>query len=63
MEKQNKNLFNLNKKFTLITGACGLLGEQHSIALSQINSNLVLIDINEKKGLKLKKKLNQKFKN
>ena len=55
MEKLNKNLFDLSKRYTLITGACGLLGEQHSLALSLINSNLILIDIDEKKGLQLKK--------
>lgn len=63
MEKLNKNLFDLSKRYTLITGACGLLGEQHSLALSLINSNLILIDIDEKKGLQLKKKLTKRFKN
>ena len=55
MAKQNNNLFDLSNKYSLITGACGLLGEQHSIALSKINSNLILIDINLKKGTNLKK--------
>ena len=63
MEKLNKNLFDLKNKFTLITGSCGLLGEQHATALSLINSNLILVDINKKKGLKLEKKLNEKFNN
>ena len=64
MVKQNNNLFDLSSKYALITGACGLLGEQHSIALSKINSNLILVDINSKKGLGLKKKIKKKtFKN
>ena len=63
MEKLNKNLFDLKNKFTLITGSCGLLGEQHATALSLINSNLILVDINKKKGLKLEKKLNERFNN
>lgn len=63
MEKLNKNLFDLKNKFTLITGSCGLLGEQHATALSLINSNLILVDINKKKGLKLEKRLIKKFNN
>ena len=63
MVKQNSYLFNLSGKYTLITGACGLLGEQHSIALGEINSNLILVDIDSKKGIKLEKKLKKKFKN
>ncbi len=63
MEKQNNLLFDLSKKYSLITGACGLLGEQHAIALSEINSNIILVDINKKKGLILKKKLIKKYSN
>ena len=61
MEKLNKNLFDLKNQYALITGSCGLLGEQHAAALSLINSNLILVDINKKKGLKLEKKLKKKF--
>jgi len=61
MEKLNKNLFDLKNQYTLITGSCGLLGEQHATALSLINSNLILVDINKKKGLELEKKLKKKF--
>jgi|TARA_Y100000992_G_scaffold294702_1_gene254765 NAD(P)-dependent dehydrogenase (short-subunit alcohol dehydrogenase family) len=63
MEKQSNSLFDLSNKFSLITGACGLLGEQHAVALSEINSNLILVDINDKKGLILKKKLVRKYSN
>ena len=41
--------FNLQKQYSLITGASGLLGEQHAIALLEINSNIILTDINYKK--------------
>ena len=44
MEKKN-----YNNKYFLITGAAGLLGYEHAIALLQINYNLVLTDINLKK--------------
>jgi short-subunit dehydrogenase len=38
--------FNLENKYSLITGASGLLGEQHAIALLMLNSNVILTDIN-----------------
>lgn len=38
--------FELNGKTSLITGAAGLLGFEHSCALLENNSNLVLTDIN-----------------
>ena len=63
MARQNKTLFDLSGKYTLITGSCGLLGAQHSIALSKINSNLVLVDIDKKQGLKLKNKLKKVYSN
>ena len=49
--------FNLRGKYSLITGACGLLGEQHAIALLMINSNIILTDINLNKLIFLKRKL------
>ena len=48
--------FNLRGKYSLITGACGLLGEQHAIALLMINSNIILTDINLNKLIFLKRK-------
>ena len=38
--------FNLQGKYSLITGASGLLGEQHAIALLMLNSSVILTDIN-----------------
>ena len=56
MEKKN-----YNNKYFLITGAAGLLGYEHAIALLQINYNLVLTDINLKKLKKHKKVLKKLF--
>jgi NAD(P)-dependent dehydrogenase (short-subunit alcohol dehydrogenase family) len=53
--------FNLKNNYSLITGASGLLGEQHAIALLGISSNIVLTDINYKKLITLKKKLKKIF--
>lgn len=56
-----RNSFNLLGKYSLITGASGFLGYQHALALAEINSNLILTDIDFKKLKKIKKKLTIKF--
>ena len=48
--------FNLQGKYSLITGASGLLGEQHAVALLMINSNIILTDVKFNKLIFLKKK-------
>ncbi len=40
--------FNLENKTAIITGACGLLGREHAIALLEVGATVVLTDINEK---------------
>jgi short-subunit dehydrogenase len=45
----NLKKFNLKDKNILITGAAGILGKQHAIALLNSNANLILTDINLKK--------------
>jgi NAD(P)-dependent dehydrogenase (short-subunit alcohol dehydrogenase family) len=40
-------LFDLNGKNSLITGAAGLLGVEHAIALSAIGSRVVMCDVDE----------------
>lgn len=49
--------FNLNGKYALITGAAGLLGFQHALALIEVGSSLILTDINEEKLLNVKRML------
>ena len=40
--------FNNFNKWGLITGACGLLGQKHALALLETGASVVLTDINEK---------------
>ena len=46
----NLSKFDLTNKWVAVTGAAGLLGKQHAIALLEVNANLVLLDKN-KNGL------------
>ena len=56
----NKNLFSLNEKVVIITGASGLLGRQHSEAVASFGGFPVLLDldketlINQTNGLRNK---------
>ena len=52
----------LNKKNALITGAAGLLGPQHALALNEIGFNIILIDIDNKKLLSTYSKIKRKLK-
>lgn len=40
------NLFSLENKTVIVTGACGLLGRQHCKALAAAGANVVAIDLN-----------------
>jgi NAD(P)-dependent dehydrogenase (short-subunit alcohol dehydrogenase family) len=42
-----QDLFNLAGRVAIITGAAGLLGEQHAVALSDFGAQVVLTDLNE----------------
>lgn len=42
------NKYNLTKKAALITGASGLLGVEHAIALLDLGATVVITDVNEK---------------
>ena len=46
-EENTQNLFRLDGQVAIITGAAGLLGVQHALALSDLGANLVLIDLND----------------
>ena len=47
---------------SIITGAAGLLGEQHALALASEGYNLLLTDIEKKKLFKIQSKIKRKFK-
>ena len=49
-------------KFTIITGAAGFLGHYHCNSLLEMNKSIIILDINKKKLVKLKKILTKKFK-
>ncbi len=50
------------QKFSLITGAAGLLGQMHAEALLEIGKNIIISDTNSKSLNNLKIKLKNKFK-
>jgi len=53
--------FNLKNKVIVLTGSAGRLGSNFAEILSEAGANLILVDLNEKKNLKLKKQLRKKF--
>lgn len=53
--------FDLTDKWAVISGAAGLLGEQHAIALLELNANVVLIDLDAQKLNTVKTDLQKKF--
>ncbi len=52
--------FRLDKKNALITGAAGLLGREHALAILEAGGNVVLTDISNKELNKVKKDLQKK---
>lgn len=51
-----------SNKYSIVTGATGLLGPFHAEALAEENFNLILIDLDYKKLDVIKKKLQKKYK-
>lgn len=56
-----QKLFDLSDKVIVITGAAGLLGKQHSIAIARSGGSPILLDINKDEVHKLSEKLNNDF--
>ena len=56
-----KNQFELKNKNSLITGAAGLLGEQHARAILEVNGRVILVDINLASLKKLRERLLKDF--
>ncbi len=50
-------LFSLKNKTAIVTGACGLLGKNHCIALAEAGANVVLLDVNVEKCMSEAKEL------
>lgn len=55
-------MFSLKNKVIVITGAVGLLGEQHVIAVAKAGGDVIMIDINQEKLDKIEKKVEKKYK-
>ena len=50
-----------SNKYSIVTGATGLLGPFHAEALAEENYNLILIDLDYKKLDTIKKKTSEKI--
>lgn len=61
MRIELKNLFNLKNKIIVITGACGLLGKQHSEVIAAFGGIPIILDINKNEVHHFTKYLNKKY--
>jgi len=55
------DLFDLQSRYVLITGAAGLLGEQHALAVAEANGIPILVDISEDRLNNLSVKIKKQF--
>ena len=60
-EKSLESLFRLDGKVIIITGAAGLLGQQHAEAIAHFGGTPVLLDLYEKPVKQLADELNEKY--
>ncbi|MDC1450352.1 SDR family oxidoreductase [Candidatus Thioglobus sp.] len=56
-----KNLFNLDGKVIVITGASGLLGQMHAEAIAAFGGNPILLDLSQETLNSLSDKLSKKY--
>ena len=59
--KLNK-IFDLSNKTIVITGSAGLLGSQYATTLSDAGANVILVDLDSKKNIKLENNIKKKYK-
>ena len=55
-------LFSLKNKLIVITGASGLLGQEHVKAIAMAGGNPILLDLNQKKLDNLAQKISKLYK-
>jgi len=55
------NLFNLENKIIVVTGACGLLGRNHCEAIAQAGGIPIILDLNKEKAEEFAEQISQKF--
>ena len=53
------DLFSLKGKTAFVTGACGLIGEEISIALATAGATTILLDVNDAKGSEISNRLTE----
>ena len=56
-----ENIFRLDEKIIIITGAAGLLGKKHAEAVACFGGTPILLDIDKQKVNDFAKKLNDKY--